>query len=478
MKRSELLFGVLKVPADFFMTVLAFQAAYKLRLLAEDWGGLKPIDYSVLPTETEYFQFSLLAALALIIVFGLGKTYSMHSTFKFRRELWKVITLGLIWSMTMITYFFIARTFPFSRGAILISWLLAIIFVTFGRGFLRIIQSQFLQYGFGRRNLVFIGANNVSEEVRKKLSKDPSYKILGFIGQSKNQTQLKHLGEHKELIQLIQKHDIDEIIQTKTDISHEDNEAIIEICELNNVNYRFIPDLLEVRRTNVTIETIGEIPIISLKPTPLDGWGKVTKRILDIIGATIGLILLLPLFIAVSIAIKRDSKGPILFTKLEDGSDVKRVGQYGKPFKFYKFRSMQHNTHSKRYTELADKDTRKGQPLVKIKNDPRVTKVGKFIRKYSIDELPQLWSVLKGDMSLVGPRPHLPEEVAKYQKHHYFVLTIKPGLSGLAQISGRSDLSFEDEVRLDRYYIENWSIWLDLKIIFRTIFTVVKGHQE
>jgi lipopolysaccharide/colanic/teichoic acid biosynthesis glycosyltransferase len=139
---------------------------------------------------------------------------------------------------------------------------------------------------------------------------------------------------------------------------------------------------------------------------------------------------------------------------------------------------MHPNTHNLRYTELADKNIRKGSPMVKIQNDPRVTRVGRFIRKWSIDELPQLWNVLKGDMSLVGPRPHLPEEVAKYEHHHKFVLALKPGITGLAQIAGRSDLDFEKEIQLDTYYIENWSLWLDIKIILKTFKVVITGKAS
>jgi lipopolysaccharide/colanic/teichoic acid biosynthesis glycosyltransferase len=140
---------------------------------------------------------------------------------------------------------------------------------------------------------------------------------------------------------------------------------------------------------------------------------------------------------------------------------------------------MHPNTDSLRYTEeFLNKNLRSDGPLVKIKDDPRVTKVGRFIRKYSIDELPQLWNVLIGNMSLVGPRPHLPEEVAHYKGSHKFVLTIKPGMTGLPQISGRSDLDFENEVKLDRYYIENWSLWLDTKLIFKTVGILLKGYKE
>ena len=161
----------------------------------------------------------------------------------------------------------------------------------------------------------------------------------------------------------------------------------------------------------------------------------------------------------------------------DEGKKTYRVGIKGNPFHYFKFRSMQHKTHSLRYTKLKDQDLRKGTPMTKIKDDPRITRVGKAIRRYSIDELPELFLVFLGRMSLVGPRPHLPEEVAKYKKHHKKVLTIKPGITGMAQVSGRSDLNFEDEVQLDSFYIENWSFRLDLQILLRTFSAVLKNRS-
>jgi lipopolysaccharide/colanic/teichoic acid biosynthesis glycosyltransferase len=177
--------------------------------------------------------------------------------------------------------------------------------------------------------------------------------------------------------------------------------------------------------------------------------------------------------ILTALLIKLDSFGPVFFSTFR-GKPTMRVGQGGKLFHYFKFRSMEPETHDQRYHELADQDVRKGTPMVKIKDDPRITRIGKIIRRFSIDELPEFFLVLMGRMSLVGPRPHLPEEVAKYAKHHKKVLTIKPGITGMAQVSGRSDLDFEDEVRLDSYYIENWSILLDLFILFKTPFILVK----
>lgn len=467
MKRFEIFFGIIKIPLDFIMIILAFLAAYELRLITEPIEGIaKPIDYSVFPAIKEYMIFSGKAAIILIVIFILGKMYTLKTTFKFSTETKKIFIFCVIWAMAIITYFFFTRTFPFSRLAIIYSWILTFLFIIFGRGIIRLVQKIFLHYGIGKRRLLFIGNNNLTKELSQSLAKDVRYKIVGII------------EKIDQLKQIIKNRKIDEIIQTKSDLPEIQAEEILELCDLYNVNYRFTPDLFEVRRTNIEIETILTVPLINLKPTKLDGWNRVYKRIADIIGASLGLIVLSPIFLLTAIAIKLDSKGPVFFTKLDDGSPVKRVGQHNGLFKFYKFRSMRPKTDSLRYSFLAKKNIRKDGPLIKIANDPRITKVGRFIRKYSIDELPQLWNVLIGNMSLVGPRPHLPEEVSKYRNHHKFVLTIKPGLTGLAQISGRSELLFEEETKLDRYYIENWSVWLDLKIISKTVAVILKGYRE
>lgn len=481
MKRFEIFFGLIKIPTDFIMTVLAFLAAYKLRLLTEPLTNFaRPIDLTVLPTTEQYLAFSIKAAIALVIIFALGKMYTLKTTEKFSEETRKNLILCILWATSIITYFFFIRTFPFSRLAIIYSWALTLLLTIIGRALIRLIQRGFLHMGIGQRRLIFIGNNNITQEISQNLAKNPSYKILGIIGHDpkNSENNLKILGSISQMEYIIRHNKIDEVIQTKSHFSGTQDENILEFCELNQINYRFIPDLLDVRRANISIETIGEIPIISIKPTPLDGWGKVIKRGLDIMGATIGLIIFSPIFLLTAIAIKLDSKGPVFFSKLEDGAPAKRVGQRNKLFTCYKFRSMKDKTHHLRYGTLADKNLRSDGPLIKIANDPRITRVGKFIRRYSIDELPQLWNVLIGNMSLVGPRPHLPEEVAKYKKHHHFVFNIKPGLTGLSQISGRSDLDFEQEIKLDRYYIENWSIWWDLRIILKTLKVIMKGYKE
>ncbi|MBD3328671.1 exopolysaccharide biosynthesis polyprenyl glycosylphosphotransferase [Candidatus Peregrinibacteria bacterium] len=479
MKLSEIILGLLRIPTDFLLGLLGFFVAYQIRSKTDLIPGIElPLDLTSFPPLNEYLLFAASVTTILILILAFNRLYSLKIRTSTGKEIGKIISSTLIWLMLIIAYFFVIRAFPFSRLALAYAWLLTTMFIISGRLFIRLIELILNKFNIGRFNLLFIGNNQFTTQIAKKLKKNPRYKIMGFVdGQDQNNI-IPFLGHIEKLEEIIKKQKIDEIIQTKSNIETEKAESILEFCRENHIRYSFVPDVLAMHKTNIDIEVFDHIPVIKMKPTPLDGWGRVAKRITDFILALFGLIVLSPLLLLTAIAIKLDSKGTILFKYLDDGSRVKRVGQYGKLFNFFKFRSMHPNTHNLRYTKLSENNTRKESPLVKIKNDPRVTRVGKFIRRTSIDELPQLWNVIKGEMSLVGPRPHLPEEVANYKKHHKFVLTVKPGITGLAQISGRSDLDFEEEVRLDTYYIENWSIWKDFYIIFKTIFVIFKNYNE
>ena len=237
--------------------------------------------------------------------------------------------------------------------------------------------------------------------------------------------------------------------------------------------------MLGAKVLKTEVSEIAGIPIVMVKRTTLDGWGRIIKRIFDIIFSLFFIIILSPLLILIMIIIKLDSRGPVIYKN-------ERVFKNG-VFKLFKFRSMileycvgdQYGKDQALELEkkLIEQNNTKSGPVYKIAADPRLTKVGRFLRRWSIDESPQLFNVLWGRMSLVGPRPHQPREVAKYERRHKKVLTIKPGITGLAQISGRSDLSFEDEVKLDSYYIENWSLALDLSILLRTPLAVLRKRK-
>jgi exopolysaccharide biosynthesis polyprenyl glycosylphosphotransferase len=233
-----------------------------------------------------------------------------------------------------------------------------------------------------------------------------------------------------------------------------------------DISIRIIPEMYDIAASAIQFKSSDLYPYVEVVKTPLRGVNLFLKRLVDLLLSGIGLILLIPVFVVVSILIKLDSKGPIFFKQ-------RRIGKNGIQFTMYKFRSMVANAEELK-ERLKDQNEMDG-PVFKIKEDPRITKLGKFIRKYSIDELPQLFNVFRGDMSLIGPRPPLVEEVEQYNDYQWRRLDVRPGLSGLWQISGRNHVSFEEWVSLDIYYIENWSMKLDTKILLQTIPVVLFG---
>jgi len=273
-----------------------------------------------------------------------------------------------------------------------------------------------------------------------------------------------------KLNQILSRHSFDEIILANPNLTERESMAVLEFCEDHKLSFKMTPNTFRAKTTNVEIGAISSYPMLEFKKTPLDGWGKVAKRCFDILFSFIGLIILLPFFLLVSLIIKLCSKGSIFFQHQRMGADEKI-------FYLIKFRSMVENAPSM-YKDLA-KNQKKTIFLSKIQHDPRITKFGAFLRATCIDELPQLFNVLKGEMSLVGPRPLTPEEfqhVATYEKKYSFTTYIKPGMTGLWQVSGRVELSDAERLSLDLYYVENWSLLLDLWMIFKTPFALLKNR--
>jgi exopolysaccharide biosynthesis polyprenyl glycosylphosphotransferase len=232
---------------------------------------------------------------------------------------------------------------------------------------------------------------------------------------------------------------------------------------LNGLGFKITPNLFLVRSSRVSVQSLVGVPILEFHRTPLDGWGQIIKRTSDIVMTAILLILLSPLMLLTALLVKLTSKGPVLFRQ-------ERVG-LEKNFIIFKFRTM-----NEKAPDDHQKMMKKYGVMFKLKRDPRLTPVGGFLRKTSLDELPQFFNVLKGEMSLIGPRPPMPAEVALYNNWQKKRLGVKPGITGLWQVSGRSELSFDDWVRWDAYYIENWSLWMDFQIFFKTIWVVFKSR--
>jgi exopolysaccharide biosynthesis polyprenyl glycosylphosphotransferase len=316
------------------------------------------------------------------------------------------------------------------------------------------------KYHFGAQRVLVIGQDGISQKVIQNIKKQAGLGYL-LVG---NLTNL----DLEKIKAKFNSSGLEEIILADPNWPRRKFLELVDFCEENHLVFKFVPNLFQTLTANTSIEALGNLPLVELKRTSLDGWGRIIKRVIDFIGSLTGLILLSPFFALFSLMIKGDSAGSVLVR-------LKRISQ-GKEFNLYKFRSMVQGAEDLKKL-LWVYNERKDGPLFKIKDDPRITKLGRFLRKYRIDELPQLINVLKGEMSLIGPRPHQPDEIAQYQKHHKKVLAVKAGMTGFAQISGSSDLPFEEEIKLDTYYVENWSLLKDLKIFLKTWVVLLKDRS-
>jgi exopolysaccharide biosynthesis polyprenyl glycosylphosphotransferase len=272
------------------------------------------------------------------------------------------------------------------------------------------------------------------------------------------------------------RHEIDEVILTDPNTDRQMASRLLAFTDSEHLGFSYSADFFALAGGRSHFHTYAGIPVVEIVKTPLDGWGAIYKRLFDIVVSLILIIITLPLQLIIACLLFLEQPGRVLFSRLPNGTKTMRIGQGAKPFHYFKFRSMIKDAHKFRFDPDFLKqhgNLREGTPLFKLKNDPRVTRVGRILRKFSLDEIPEFYLVLLGRMSLIGPRPHLPEEVEKYSPIQRKVLTIKPGITGMAQVSGRADLDFEDEVRLDIQYIEHWSPWLDLVIFFKTPFVVL-----
>ncbi len=451
------------------MIILAGISAYYIRF-AEFTTGIRPVIFN-LPF-SGYLKALIIIALLWIIIFAFAGLYNIKDARRLAKEVYRVVLACSTGLMLIVILIFIRRELFDSRFIVLAGWILAILYISFSRILIRFIQRSLFKHGIGVHKIILVGNSQTTDNLINFYSKnrDSGFEVIKRLRNFDMETE-------EESENFLKTKEVDEIIQSDPNLSKAEVLRLYDFADEHHLTFKYAADLLGAKVLKTEVAETAGIPVVEVKKTSLDGWGRIAKRIFDIIISFFLIILTSPVILMTILLIKIDSRGPIFFSKRDDGSSVSRVGQGGKLFRYFKFRSMVPGTDSLRYNELAGKNLRDDGPMVKIKDDPRITRVGKFIRRWSIDELAELFLVLKGDMSLAGPRPHLPEEVAKYERHHKKVLTIKPGITGLAQISGRSDLSFEEEVKLDTYYIENWSLALDMAILMRTPWAVARGRK-
>ena len=450
MKKSDLFFNVLCLPVDFLMLLLAGLATYYFR--TEILSSFRPVLFEPNLPLLRYFYLVFFTSLSFIGVFAVSGLYSMKVRMKMGEELLKVIIASSAGILLVIIYIFLRQELFDSRFLVLGGWFFAILFIFIGRFIIRYTRAVLVaKYNFGISNVVIVGNDNGANAIRQEIESDPTsgYRIVKAL-LDPNIIEVKSA---------IGSYGVDEVILTHPHYSENEILDLVDLCNENHIVFKFVPNISQLLASNFSIDIFKGRPLIEIKRTSLDGWGSVAKRVVDIVGALFGLVILSPFFAIVAFAVKWETEGPV-FVRLKRMSKVQL-------FNLLKFRSMIENAEEFKPL-LAAFNERESGPLFKMRNDPRITKTGKFLRKTRIDEFPQLWNVLAGDMSLVGPRPHQPDEIAHYQKHHKKVLAIKSGITGLAQVSGSSGISFEQEVVLDSFYIDNWSLWLDFKILVKT----------
>lgn len=470
---ASLIYSVALLVGDFIALIAAFTVAYILRV---------SLDHTPISAHVQALTYiNILATLLpfFLIIFALLGLYNSKVQWQRFQEFGRLAIGCFIGIMGVISYSYIfnVQIFP-ARLVTLYGFLLAFFFVLLFRTAARGARRLLFRVDVGVARILLVGDTHLSLELVDILADTAAtgYRVVGIVGCKK----FPLTGKKSNHILCFESFEtaadsldgkFDTIVQTELYAADQRNEEILVYAQEHHLDYRFVPGNGELFTGNIETELFQSVPVIAVNQTALTGWGRVIKRLTDIILSSIGIILTSPIMLVVAVAVKAYDGGPAFFRH-------KRLTRGNKVFTLYKFRS-----HNMKYSGLEPEEAfaKMGKPeLIKIyranadflPNDPRVTPIGRFIRATKIDELGQLFNVLKGDISLVGPRALVPGELAVYKKRHA-ILSVKSGITGLAQVSGRSGLSFDERRQLDLYYVQNWSFWGDLVIMIRTFWVVL-----
>ncbi len=466
---NRILRSLLTLIIDGIFIILAFLSAYYVRSRSP---------FFIQTKETPLYPYlEILPIVCVISLFSLQYIGLYKNQKKPIIDLVPGIFMGSLIStflLILITFFF--KTYPYSRVILLLFFLFNFIYLMAWRGIHRLLMSMLYRKGLALTGVIIVGTGKKGRYLGNELSpaSQTGYEILGYISEMERETSeisdsnINILGSISDLEKILIKYNCQEIFITLQDLSSEILTEWTYLCSEHGIQLHLFPNLQEIIAQNATLTEYRGIPIIQVEGQAFQLRNRILKRTLDIFLSALLLMLLSPVMVLIGLLIKFSSSapGPVFYRHT-------RVGRKGQLFEMYKFRSM-----------VMDADRDKAQyeglniaqgPLFKIPNDPRITPMGRFLRRWSLDELPQLFNVLKNDMSLVGPRPPLQDEVKQYEPWQMKRLQIQPGITGLWQVSGRSDLPFDEMVKLDIYYIEHWSLWMDSKILLKTLWAVVKG---
>ena len=466
-------FSLLLIIADFLVLLGAFTVAYVLRVQHDN----RPLVNAVFALD--YLTIALMILPFWILIFA---SLGLYSAQNYNRRLieWSRVAIGCVVGILLIIgweYFTGKHLFP----ARLVAWYAlagSFLLIIFERELFRLIRSIAYYFGKGVSRVLIIGDSPATRDIAEALAttEKSGFRIVALAGPKKylpKNLPLRHFGSIDEALRNIKSLRISTIIQTDLYASETRNQQILGAAQLNHIRYSFIPGEAGFYTGKNTIDVFLGYPMITVSQTPLVGWGAILKRIFDVLVIIVALPIWLPVFLLLCLLQKIFNPGPIVFNS-------RRVGLHGKMIDTYKFRSMKPEYSGMDAAAIfrkmgRDDLAREYEKTRKIKNDPRITFFGRILRKTSLDELPQILNVLRGEMSLIGPRPILKEEKPFYKDRAQLLFSVKPGITGLWQVSGRSEMSFEQRVDLELYYAQNWSFWLDLKIMFKTVTVVLFG---
>lgn len=460
------------IASDLVLINAAFALSYVLRYNLQLFRNVDPVNF--VPYRS-YLGLQLGYTLVLIAALAIEGAWRPRRGASWLDEVYTIANGTTTAMVVVLVLIFGIRPLAFSRLLLLYVSVLTVAFLGVGRLVKRSIETYRRRRGIGVDRTLIVGSGEVARTVMRTLVARPDlgYDLVGFVNPNPQEPEetigrFRQLGKLENLTATLKKHQVSEVIITLPSSHPHRIQKIIRSCHKAGARARIVPDFFQLSLQQVDVDNLGGIPLIGVRDTRLGRGPRMVKRGMDVLGGAVGLAFFSPLIGAIALAIRIDSQGPVFFRQ-------QRLGEQEHPFEVIKFRSMRVGAEAEQEQLLALNEA--DGPLFKIRDDPRLTRVGRWIRRTSLDELPQFLNVLRGEMSLVGPRPPLALEVAEYQGWHRKRLSVKPGITGLWQVSGRSDLAFDEMCLLDIYYIENWSLWLDVRIILRTVpqFFLGKG---
>jgi len=464
MRRTRFIFQLTLLVTDIIATFLAVLMAHRIQRY------LKPESVDRFLT---YIPYLLITMFCVVVISYINQRYHGRRPSSFIDSLSKSLgTTTVAYLLALALYFFLfksefdAGSAQFPRGFILIAWALTVFFISLGRWLVARIITFVQAHGYGRQRVLVVGSSEVGRMLVQKLQGNSgiAHEVVGYVdanGTGPGLMNIPSLGRPADLPTIIEDHDIDEVVIGLPEASHQEIVNIISLCEREKVSIKVFPDVFQIMATEVSVSDLGGLPLLTVRDVALRGWKLSLKRMFDLVLGAAALIILSPFMLLIALLVKLESPGPVFYIQ-------ERMGLDANSFPMLKFRSMR-------------TDAEAAGPGWTTEDDPRKTRLGSIIRRISIDELPQIINVVRGDMSLVGPRPERPvyvEQFRRYIPRYMDRHREKAGITGWAQVNGlRGDTSIVERTKYDLWYIENWSLWLDFKILTRTVFRLFSDRN-